>query len=693
MARRIAVADGGDTSPAVAVGLPVEDPILIFGLAMIVFLTAPLLFQRYRLPGIVGVLLVGAAVGPNGFAVLERDATIVLLGEVGLVYLMFVAGLEINLNRFLEYRNRSLVFGLLSFVVPQAVGTVVGTAVLGLSLPAALLFAAIFASHTLLAYPVVNSLGIRDDESVTVTVGGTIVTDTLALLVLAVVIAADGGDIGGRFWLELFGGLALFFAGVWLVVPRIGRWFFRAVDEESYFDFLFVMAVLFVCAYLAEVARVEPIIGAFLAGLVLNRLVPRSGPLMNRIEFVGNALFIPFFLLSVGMLVDVRVLTAGLEVLAIATAFVVLVVITKYVAAWLTAELYDYSHDQAVTMFGLSLGQAAAALAIVLIGFEAELFGEAMLNAVIVLILVASVLSPSVVDRAGRALARTRDRQAYDPSDVPQRVLIPFSRHSEYRERLLDLGLLVREERSLEPLYTLTVARPAADTEAELAAIEADLAETEAYTAGADVPVRSQTRIEQNVASGIVRAVLENRITTLIIGWDGAASRRQRVFGDVIDRVLTRTRQLVLVARVREPLNTTERIVLVLPPAIAHNEGFAEAVHTIEGVAEQVGASIRIVVVDGDPEAYERRFADVGLEVPATFEGAPSYDAVVEELDGSVARTDLVVAMSARRDAVGWQPALQTFPKRISGLTDGNFLVVYPASGGRSDDRQFLRFR
>ena len=671
---------------------PVTDPILIFGLAMIIFLIAPLVLVRYRLPGIIGVILIGAAIGPNGLGVLERDETIILLGEVGIVYLMFVAGLEINLSQFIEYKYRSLVFGLLSFVIPQAFGTVVGYYVLGLSVGTAALFAAIFASHTLLAYPVVSQLGIAKTESITATIGGTIITDTLALLVLAVVIAGTDGTLGPGFWLELAGGLTLFFVGVWLLVPRIGRWFFRTVDQESYVEFLFVMAVLFVCASLAELAGVEHIVGAFLAGLVLNRLIPESGPLMNRIEFVGTALFIPFFLLSVGMLVDVRILTAGLETLSITAALVGLVLTTKYAAAWLTAWRYGYSTAETMVMFGLSVGQAAAALAIVLIGFDAGLFGEAMLNAVVLMILVVSVISPAVVDRYGRAIVRVSAHTEYDPRTAPQRVMVPFSRDSQYRDRLLDLAMIVRKAADEQPLYTVSIAQPSSRAEAEVAAIEYSLEETEAYTAGAEVPVERQTRVDSNVASGIVRAALENRITTLVIGWDGTP-RHQRIFGHVIDRILTQSKQLVLVSHIRQPLNTTSEVVVILPRGIDHNDGFYEAVHTVEHLAEQISAPIRAVVVDGNPKQFERLFGLVEPDVPATFERVDNWDDVSTRLRDDVDETALVVPMSARRGTMGWQSALRTLPTEIATATDGNFIIIYPAVSDRSDDRQFLQFR
>ncbi|KYH26309.1 glutathione-regulated potassium-efflux system protein KefB [Halalkalicoccus paucihalophilus] len=679
--------------PAVS-GLPVSDPVLVFALAMIVFLAAPLLFQRYRLPGIVGVILVGAVIGPNALGVLERGETIVLLGEVGLIYLMFVAGLEINLNQFFENADRSVVFGLLSFVIPQAAGTAAGVFVLGLSVPAAALFASIFASHTLLAYPVANRLGVVGDEAITAAIGGTILTDTLALLVLAVVAASAQGALDTAFWARLGIGLVLFFAGVWVLVPRLGAWFFRTVNEESYFEFLFVMSALFVCAFFAEVAGVEPIVGAFLAGLVLNRLIPEHGTLMNRIEFVGNALFIPFFLLSVGMLVDARALTEGPRTLLIAGVLVVSVLVTKFAAAWVTGTLYGYSREQVRGMFGLSLGQAAAALAIVLIGFELGIggFDREMVNAVVVMILVASVVSPAVVERAGKRLALAA-RETDDPGERPQRVLIPFSTASEHGERLVDLALAIREPRSAEPLRVLTVVEPGEGASSRVARAESTLDRVTEYTAGAEVAVDTQTRLNYNVASGIVNAGVENRITTFVIGWDGARSRRQRVLGDVIDQVLGRTSQLVLVSRIRKPLTTAREVVLLLPPEIDGNAGFAEAVHMIKTLADRTGVGVRGVVVRDDSRSYERAVDRIGPNVDADFEGVPDWKALVALLRDDVSSNDLVVCLSARRGTRGWHPELGTLPKSISTLCSGTFLVVYPATAERADDRQFLRFR
>ncbi|THE63307.1 cation:proton antiporter [Salinadaptatus halalkaliphilus] len=678
---------------------PFDDPVLVFGLAVVVFLVAPLLLQRYRLPGIVGIILVGAAIGPNGLGLLERGETIQLLGEVGLIYLLFLAGLEIDIAQFVAYKDRSIVFGLLSFVIPQAVGMAVGVALLELTLPAAALFAAIFASHTLLAYPIVTRLGIVTNEAMTATIGGTILTDTLALLVLAIVIAATEGTLDAVFWTRLAVGLAVFFVGVWLLVPRLGRWFFRRHHEESYVEYLFVLAVLFTCAFLAELVGVEHIIGAFLAGLTLNRLVPETGTLMNRIEFVGNALFIPFFLLSVGMLVDARVVLEGTETLVLATALLVMVVATKYVAAWVTGRMYGYSHEEVAGMFGLSVGQAAAALAIVQIGFDAGVpgFGQHMLNAVVVMILVVSVLSPIAVERAGAGIVRARAQAPYDLAETTQRLLVPVSRNSCHAESLLDLAVTIRDPRDDESIHTLSVVQPdgIAQTEANVVDARARLEELSAYAASAEVSVLPHTRVNHNVASEIVNATIEHRITTLVIGWDGARSRTQAVYGHVIDQVLDRTTQLALVGRVREPLNTTGRILLVVPHGVEHNDGVDEAGHTIGLVADGVDAPIEALVVGASDSIDQHHENWIEAAVPdgtTSVETVPDWEALEDRLEAASRADDLVVCLSSRRGDIGWQPDLQTVPSRIARRADGNFVVVYPATDAKPDDRQFFRF-
>ncbi len=312
--------------------LPLTNPVVIFSLVLFIILFAPILLNRIRVPHILGLIIAGVVIGPYGLKLLLRDSSIVLFGTVGLQYIMFTAGLEIDLEEFRKNRFKSFVFGLYTFIFPMILGTLSGYYLLRFSLPSSLLLAGMFASHTLLAYPITSKYGISRIRSVTLTIGGTIVTDFLALLVLAAVTGMTKGEIGSAFWVRLFISTLIFGAVIFYLFPLVASWFFKRFDDNVS-QYIFVLAMVFFGAFLAEAAGLEAIIGAFLAGLALNRFIPHSSALMNRIEFVGNAFFIPFFLISVGMLVDFRVLFNGFGALKVALVMTILGVLSKYIAA------------------------------------------------------------------------------------------------------------------------------------------------------------------------------------------------------------------------------------------------------------------------------------------------------------------------------------------------------------------------
>ncbi|MEH6514481.1 MAG: cation:proton antiporter, partial [Maribacter arcticus] len=286
--------------------LPFTNPVLKFLLILVIILFTPILLNKIKIPALLGLIIAGAVVGPNGFNLMERDSGIILSGTAGLLYIMFLAGLEMDLVDFKKNSKKSLVFGLYTFIIPMVLGMVVSLNILKFSIPTSILLASMFASHTLIAYPLVSKLGVAKNRAVNITVGGTLITDTLALLVLAVIVGMHTGEVNVAFWVKLSVSILLFGATVILIFPIIGRWFFKRF-HDNISQYIFVLMMVFLGAFLAEIAGIEAIIGAFLTGLALNRLILRTSPLMNRIEFVGNAIFIPFFLIGVGMLVDYRV--------------------------------------------------------------------------------------------------------------------------------------------------------------------------------------------------------------------------------------------------------------------------------------------------------------------------------------------------------------------------------------------------
>jgi Kef-type K+ transport system membrane component KefB/mannitol/fructose-specific phosphotransferase system IIA component (Ntr-type) len=662
----------------ISLALPITNPVLIFALAMLIFVSAPLLFERLRLPGIIGLIAAGAIVGPNGLELLARDATIVLLGTVGLLYLMFIAGVEIDLYEFARHRNRSLIFGAITNLLPQFLGTGLGL-VLGYGWAASILLGSMLASHTLLAYPVASRLGIAKNEAVVTTVGGTIITDSAALLVLAVVAASLGGSLNPGFWLRLAAALALFVAVVMLGLPRLGHWFFRNVRGGATLEFVFILAALFTCAYLAEAAGVEPIIGAFLAGLALNRLVPEQGPLMNRLQFFGNAFFIPFFLLSIGMLVDVRVLAGNTRAWEVMIGMTTMVVLTKWLAAKITQRLFGYSPEEGWLIFGLSVPQAAATLAATLVGYRIGLFDDAVLNGAILMILVTCIAGPWTVEKYGRRVVLREERKPYEPARAPQRILIPMANPAT-AEDLLALAILIRDAEFHEPIHPLTVVPGEGDeAEAQVALAERMLGHAVIYAAGAEVPVVPLTRVDHNFATGIARGIAETRSSVVIIGWDGRASPRNRIFGTVLDQLLEQTRQLVLVAKLGHPLNTTQRLVLVIPPGADHHPGFFGAVRITRVMASRLGASLHALVVNDDPELYRSHFAAIRPVVPTTFERSAGWDALLGWLGAHLRADDLVLVLSARRGGLAWSRELERLPVHLASLGPESFITVYPS--------------
>ncbi len=659
--------------------LPITDPVLIFALAMGIFLLAPVIFERLKVPGLIGLIVFGAVVGPNVLNLLARDFTFELLGQVGLLYLVFLAGLELDLNRFNEYRSRSITFGILSFGIPM--GLAVGVMpMLGFSFQASVLIGAIIGSHTLLAYPVVSRLGIVKNPAVITVIGGTLVTDTLALTVLAVVAGSMTGDLDATFWLRLFGVLGIYAVIVVLAVPRIGRWFFRNVPSQAPAEFIFLMVVLFAVAWAAKLAGAEPIIGAFLAGLTLNRLIPLNSPLMTRVRFVGNALFIPFFLLSVGMLVDPRVLVESAEVWIIAGALVGLVHVGKFAGAWASKMYFRYNREEGLTMFGLSSPQAAATLAVTFVGLEIGLFGESVVNAVIIMIVVTVFVGPSLVERFGREVALQEERKPYDPSEAPRRILIPISNPAT-ADALMDISFLLRGKDSDEPLYPLMVVRGTEQgSEAQVAEAEKMLSHAVLYAAGADVPVSPLTRVDQNIASGVSRAMAETRTSIVVVGWDGRTSgSRTAVFGSVLDQLLEQTRQTVIVAKMGHPLNTTGRIVLVVPPSSDRQPGFTAAASLMKRLASEVDARLEALVVGEDVERYRETLVSLKPEHPTEVASVEGWGPLLWELRTRLDPQDLVVVLSARRGTVGWTRELEKLPGQLSALVPESFLMVYPS--------------
>ena len=446
--------------------LPINNPVLAFLLILVVILFAPILLNKIKIPHLLGLIIAGAIIGPKGINLLERDSSIVLSGTAGLLYIMFLAGLEIDLNDFKKNSQKSLVFGIYTFLIPMIIGTISGYFILELPFLTSILLASMFASHTLIAYPLVSKMGVAKNIAVNITVGGTVITDTLALLVLAIVVGMTEGEVGAEFWIRLSSSILVFGLIVLFVLPLIGRWFLKKFDDNVT-QFIFVLLMMYIGAILAEIAGLEPIIGAFLTGLALNKLIPHTSALMNRIEFVGNAIFIPFFLIGVGMLIDYKAFFKDLETLKVAGVMIAAACISKFLAAWLTQKTFRFSADQRKLIFGLSNAQAAATLASVLVGYNIiigqtasgepiRLLSENILNGTILMILFTCTIASFVAQKGASNLALAESDNMDDQEDSVEKMLIPLN-NSNLTDGLIELGILVKSKKNNRGFYGLGI--------------------------------------------------------------------------------------------------------------------------------------------------------------------------------------------------------------------------------------------
>ena len=393
--------------------LPFTDPVLIFFVVLTIILFAPLLLNKLRIPHIIGMILAGTLFGPHGLDVLAHDSSFKIFGNVGLLYLMFLVGLEMNLNDFRKIKTRGIVFGIYTFLIPMVLGTLSSIYLLHLDLMTSILLASMYASHTLVAYPIVLRYGVGRNMAVTITIAGTIITVVGALIILAVIVGMQTGTINEWFWVRLILSMIAYCLFILYAFPRIARWFFKKYNDNVS-QYIFVLALVFLASALAKPAGLEPILGAFFVGVVLNRFIPSVSPLMNRIEFVGNALFIPYFLIGVGMLIDPSVVFSGWDALFVAIVMSVVATFAKWLAAWITQKNFGLSKVDRAMIFGLSNGQAAATLAAVLIGYDIGMFDINILNGTIIMILVTCTISSFATERAAKKMAT---QQPVDESD------------------------------------------------------------------------------------------------------------------------------------------------------------------------------------------------------------------------------------------------------------------------------------
>ncbi len=674
--------------------LPVTDPTWIFFLVLVIILFAPIVLERLRIPHIIGMILAGVVIGEHGFNILARDSSFELFGKVGLYYIMFLAGLEMNMEDFKSIRVKATVLGLLAFIFPLGIGIWTNLHLLGYSLATSVLLASMYASHTLIAYPIVIRYGINRQRAVSIAVGGTAVTDTLTLLVLAVVGGMYKGETSEMFWIWLGLKVVVLSVVIMYAFPRIGRWFFRRYSDNVV-QYIFVMAMVFLGAGLMEFVGMEGILGAFLAGLVLNRLIPHVSPLMSHLEFVGNALFIPYFLIGVGMLIDVNVLFGHIDSVKVAVVMIIVALLGKWIASWLTQKIYKMRALERELMFGLSNAQAAATLAAVLVGYNIilpngeRLLNEDVLNGTILLILVTCVVSSFITEHAAKRIAMDDAEVSDEKAQEKEKFLIPVA-NPETLESLMSLAMVVRDEKQPDNLVALNVINDNNGSVKQEMRGKRSLERAAQIAASTSVRLKTVSRFDLNITTGILHTAKEYEATNIIIGLHCKMSIVDSFFGNLTENLLKNTYLQVMVARFLIPVNTLRRIIVAVPPKAEFEHGFMKWITHMCRMSSQLGCRVHFYAHPQTLGYIRGYIQKKHKDTRVAYSELEDWDDLLL-LTGQVNYDHLLVIISARRGSISYDSAFERLPMQISKYFNNNsIMLLYPEQKG--DPNESLSF-
>ncbi len=678
------------------ISLPLKNPVLQFSLLLLIILFAPVLLSRMKIPSLITLILAGAVIGPHGLNLMLRDSSIILFGTVGLLYIMFLAGLEIDVADFRKNSTKSILFGLYTFFISIVLGIVVALYILQFSLLSSILIGSIFASHTLIVYPVISKLGIAKNKAVNVAIGGTIITDTLALLVLAVVVGLSGGELTGAFWIRLIIGITLFGLVVLLLFPVIARWFFKRFDD-SVQQYLFVLAMVFFSAFLAEAAGVEAIIGAFLGGLALNRLIPRTSPLMNRIKFVGNAIFIPFFLIGVGMLINIQAFFKGYETIKVAVVITVAATIAKYLSAWITQKIFGFSLDQRRLIFGLISAHAALALATVLIGYNivtgytlngdpVRLLDESVLNGTILFILVTCTLATVVGEKGAQNIAQAEALDEVAETGLlvaEERILIPVSDISTVDE-LVNLGITAQSHKSRNSIYALHVANNSISGDAAEKSAAKLLERAAVAASSTDHALTPLIRYDRDVVNGIAGVIREQKITDLILGLHHKKNLTESFPGSTSESIIGRSNVTTFIYKSVQPLATIKRTIVIIPEMAENEIGFVLWMQRLINIIKNTGSKL-VIHASRQTIVYLKEVCSESI-AHAEYKMLKEWDDFLL-LSKEIKNDDNLIIVMSRKNNLSYHSKMARISAYLNRYFQKNsFILIYPVQSGISEE-------
>ena len=666
---------------------PITNPSLIFLLVLVIILLAPIIMGKLRIPHIIGMVLAGVAIGQYGFNILVRDDSFELFGRVGLYYIMFLAALEMDVEGVKKNKGKLSLFGLLTFAVPFTLTFIMSEWLLGYPTIASLLLGCLMASNTLIAYPIVSRYGQQRKPSVALSVGASMLSLLVALVVLAALVASHNGQTGVLFWLWFVAKFVIYCGGLTLLIPKLTRWFLRRYSD-AVMQFIFVMAMLFMSAVLSESIGLEGIFGAFLSGLILNRYIPHVSPLMNRIEFIGNALFIPYFLIGVGMLINVRLAFSDTGVLWVALAITLFGTAGKAIAAYLSALLFRLPlNTSGNMMFGLTSAHAAGAIAIIMVGMRlttpdgSVLVTGEMLNGVVLMILLTCLISTVVTEQAAQQITLRDKEIPQEDTQDDEKMLIPM-KYPEYAVRLVNLAIMMRNPKLGRGLVGLSVVYDDVDMRLNQERGQRLLEKVQQYAAAADVKMQTQVRVAANIANGIKHAFKEFRASEIIIGMHMHPEVSASFWGEFHQSLFNGLNRQIIMARLKQPLSTIRRIEVAVPSRAQFEPGFYRWLERVARLSVNLecrtifhGRTDTLALIN---QYVRNRHPEMRVE----FMQMDHWNEM-PRLAATIAEDHLFIVIAARKGTVSYKNALEHLPEEIQQFFSGkNIIIIFPDQHG-----------
>lgn len=664
--------------------LPLQQPVAIFLLVLVMILIAPVLLRRIGVPPIVGMILAGIIVGPNGFSILDRDASFEIFGQVGILYLMFLAGVEIDMLGLRRNWRSGLWFGILSFIIPMAGGFMVCRYLLDTSWLTAALTASMLSSHTLISYPIVTRFGLSSSRASVVAVCGTIVAVLLALILLAEVVAVSAeGSLRASTLLTLAGWMTVYSVAVWWCFGRLTRWFFRTFSDRIT-QYIFILAEVLLASLLAHMIGLEAILGAFYAGLVLNRFIPPRSGLMSRLEFVGNAIFIPYFLIGVGMLMNVRVILNGWGVASAAVAMCVTALAGKWIASFIAARLMRMGRHERMLMFGLTSGKAAATIAATIIGFRYGLLSEDMMNGAVIMILICCGVASICTEKAAKVMRMGIARENLERDGgagraVWARQLVAVS-NPMTAEGIMRLALYMRHPANKHHITGLFIKTGDDATVASMG--HTALKAISNVALSVDVKVEEVERYDMSVVAGLTNAMKEHDCTEIVLGMHRKSNIVDTFFGSMLEQLLRSTNKMVLMSRIFAPVNTLSRIVVIVPEKAEYETGFSLWLTRVCMLAQQIGSRMLFMAYADTIRYIQGAVTTMGFDLRLKFMPLATWDDLITA-SSDITDDDLLTVIGARKTSVSHNSDLEALPSYLSRyFSRHNLLIIYPEQFG-----------